>query len=153
MLGKGVYDAEGHKNEKFLGAKNIGPSPEACREAWAQIKMEAMENCDLTEGEEQEEWGKLGPLAESTPANAKNRGAADRRRRRTERGNYRERSDEHRPGGMEGQGLGSGRGQTMDVAREGDNKGLGKGEGSDESETEEVRRAMAEAIWEIKKKG
>jgi hypothetical protein len=32
-IGKGEYDAEGHKNEQFLGAENIGPSPEATREA------------------------------------------------------------------------------------------------------------------------
>jgi hypothetical protein len=48
-------------NEKFLGAESIGPYPNVCREAWAQIKMEAMENYDLTKGVEQEEWGKLGP--------------------------------------------------------------------------------------------
>jgi len=26
-LGKGAYDAEGQRNEKFLGAENIGPFP------------------------------------------------------------------------------------------------------------------------------
>ncbi len=40
-LGKGSYDAEGHMNEKLMGAANIGPFLEACREAWAQVKKEA----------------------------------------------------------------------------------------------------------------
>jgi hypothetical protein len=32
-LGKGAYDAEGHMNEKFMWAENIGPFPEASKEA------------------------------------------------------------------------------------------------------------------------
>ena len=55
VMGKGSYDAEGHTNEKFWGAENIGPFPEACMEAWVQIMMEAMENYDLTKDAEQEE--------------------------------------------------------------------------------------------------
>ena len=62
--------------------RNIGPYPEAVRKAWKHIKTEAMQNHGLREGSEQEEWLRLGPLAEPTPANAKNRGAAKRRRRR-----------------------------------------------------------------------
>ncbi len=44
-------------------------------------KGSAMENYGLREGSDQEEWGKMGSLAEPTLANAKNRGATDRRRR------------------------------------------------------------------------
>ena len=103
MIGRGAYDAEGYRNEKFPEAENIGPFLEACKEAWAQIRREAMENYDITEGVEQEKWGLLWPLAEPTPANAKNKGAANRRRRRTERGNEREKTEEQGQGGMEGQ--------------------------------------------------
>ncbi len=48
-LGRGAYDAKGHKNEKFMGADNIGPFPEASKEAWTQIRKEAMDNDGLTE--------------------------------------------------------------------------------------------------------
>ncbi len=44
-------------------------------------RKKAIENYGLTEDSDQEEWGKMGPLAEPTPANAKNRGAAAKRRR------------------------------------------------------------------------
>ena len=79
-LGKGAYDVEGHKNEQVMGAANIGPFPESCTEAWAHVKKGAMENYGLTEGLDQKEWGKMGPFTEPKPANAKNKGAADRRR-------------------------------------------------------------------------
>ena len=68
-IGKGAYDAEGHRNE------NIWPFLEASKEAWTQIRKEAMENYGLTERSDQEEWGKLGPLAEPTPTNAKKQGS------------------------------------------------------------------------------
>jgi len=95
----------------------------------------AMENCGLREGSDQEEWGKLGPLAEPTPSNAKNKGAADRRRRRREHGRD------------------TGTSEGGDNAHEGheENDSQGRGEGSDESETEEVRRAMSETIWEMER--
>ena len=47
-LGKGAYAADGHRNEKFLGAENIGPFPTAAMKAWTQITKEAMENYGLT---------------------------------------------------------------------------------------------------------
>ncbi len=52
---------------------------------------------------------------------------------------------------MDGQGSGSGRGQTTTVGEGDYNEEFGKGGVSDESETEEVRRAMAEAIWEMER--
>ena len=73
-------------NGKFVEAVNIGPFPKACKEAWTQVTKEAMDNYSLTKGSDQEECGKMGPLAEPTQANAKNRGAADRRRRRRGQG-------------------------------------------------------------------
>ncbi len=73
-MGRGGYDDEGNINEKFMGADNIGPFPNASREAWTHIRKEAMDNYGLTERSEQEEWAKLGPLAEPTPANAKKTG-------------------------------------------------------------------------------
>jgi hypothetical protein len=36
-----------------------------------------MENYELREGSGQEEWGKIGPIKDPTPADAKNRGAGD----------------------------------------------------------------------------
>jgi len=78
-IGKGAYDAEGHRNEKFLGADNIGPFPEENWEAWTKIRKEAMDNYGMVERSNREKWGKLGPLAGDTPANAKNRGATNRR--------------------------------------------------------------------------
>ena len=137
VLGKGVHDAEGHMNEKFLEAENIEPFLEACKEAWAHIEREAMKNYDITKGVEHEEWGKLGPLAEPTPANAKNIGSAYRRRRRTERGSERERTEEQGPGGMGGQGSRRGAGQAT-IVGQGDNEEFGRGERSDESEKEEI---------------
>jgi hypothetical protein len=56
-----------------MGAENIGPFPKASKEAWTLIRKDAMENYGLTEGSDHEEWGKFGPLAEATLANAKNR--------------------------------------------------------------------------------
>ena len=117
-------------------------------EVWAQVKIKAMENYELTEGSEQEGWGKLGPLSEPTPINAKNIGAAGRRRRQMDRGHDRDRSDEQGQGRKEGHGSGGGR---REIANKGEGASEGRGEGSDESETEEVRRAMAKAIWEMER--
>ena len=54
-IGKGAYDAEGHRNEKLLGAENIGPFPKATKETWTRIKKEAMDNYGLVERSDQEE--------------------------------------------------------------------------------------------------
>ena len=78
-IGRGAYDQEGHGNEQFLRARNIGPFPESIGKAWTHIRTEVMQNHGLREGSEQEEWQRLGPLAQPTPANTKNRGAAHRR--------------------------------------------------------------------------
>jgi hypothetical protein len=85
-IGRGAYDHEGHGNEQFLRKRNIGPYPEAVGKAWTHIKTEAMQNHGMREGSEQEEWQKLGPLKEPIPANAKNRGATNRRGRRRDEG-------------------------------------------------------------------
>ena len=69
-----------------MRARNIGPFPEAVGKAWTHIKTEAMQNHGLREGSEQEEWQKLGPLKEPTPAKTKNRGAANRSGRRRDEG-------------------------------------------------------------------
>ena len=133
--GEGAYDAGGHKNGKFPEAENIGPFPEAAREAWAQIRNEAMENYGLTDSSDQEECGKLGPLTEATPANAKNKGAPNKRR----------------PRRIEGEETGRiGEGSRAREGHEGREK-HGGGEGNEDSETEEVRRAMAEAIMDMER--
>ncbi len=51
-IGRGAYDPEGHRNEHFLRARNIGPYPEAVRKAWTHIMTEAMQNYELREGSE-----------------------------------------------------------------------------------------------------
>jgi hypothetical protein len=63
----------------------VGPFPEACGKAWRHIREEVMENYELREGSRQEEWGKIGPIKDPTPADAKNRGAEDRGREATTR--------------------------------------------------------------------
>jgi hypothetical protein len=118
-----------------MEADNIGPFLEATREAWAQIKKEAMENYGLTDSSDHEEWVKLGPLTEATPANEKNRGVANMRRPRR---------DEGEETGRNGEGSRACEGQ------EGREEQGGR-ERSEDSETEEVRRAMAEAIKEMER--
>jgi hypothetical protein len=60
VLRKGAKDAEDHWNAKFLGAVNIGPCPEACREIWAQVRGEAMDNYNLTEARDKRSGGRWG---------------------------------------------------------------------------------------------
>jgi hypothetical protein len=134
-IGKGTYDAEGHKTKHFLGAENIGPFPEATWEAWTKIGKEAMGNYGPVERSDQEEWGKLGPLAEATPANAKNRGASNKRRRRREEGRETERKWE---------------GSRAREEQEGREE-QGSREENEATETEELRRAMTEVIGEMER--
>ena len=76
LIGEGAYDAERHRNERFLEATGIGPFPREMQQAWTKMRQEAIENYGLVEGEDQEDWGRLGPLLEPTPATVGNRGAA-----------------------------------------------------------------------------
>jgi len=89
-IGSGAYDSEGHKNERFMQTRNVGPFPEACGKAWTHIREEVMENYELREGSGQEEWGRIGPMKDPTPANVKNRGGADKRRPRVRRSRTRD---------------------------------------------------------------
>ncbi len=77
----------------------------------------------------------MGPLAEPTPADAKNKGAADRRIYRRDEGRY------------------TGRREERSSAREG-HEGTdeqGRRRENERSKTKQTRRAMAEAIWEIER--
>ena len=74
-------------------------------------------------------------MAQRTPANAKNRGAADRRGRRRDEGRRTDRNGEDRREPEEQEG-------DMDQGGGGENENMG---------TQEVREAMAEAIWEIER--
>ncbi len=58
-IGRGAFDQDGHRNEQFLRAGNIGPYPEALKEAWTTLRQEAMQNYNLREGSEQEVWGRM----------------------------------------------------------------------------------------------
>jgi hypothetical protein len=42
VIGRGAYDSGGHRNARFLEAKQVGPFPEACGKAWTHIRHEAM---------------------------------------------------------------------------------------------------------------
>jgi len=81
VIGEVAYDNEGHKNAQFLSVTNVGPYPDECTRAWKATREEALQNLGLRDDPDQKGWEKMGPLADPTPANAKNRGAADRRRR------------------------------------------------------------------------
>jgi hypothetical protein len=91
-----------------------------------------MENLGLRDDPEQEGWEKMGPLADPTPANAKNRGAAYRkRRRRDENGRDNEAVNER---------------QTTEVPRA-QEEGIIEG-GTEDIEMDGIREAVAEAIYE-----
>jgi hypothetical protein len=82
IIGEGAYDAEGHRNTKFLEAIEIGPFPREMEQAWARTRQKVAENYSIVEGDGQDEWSKMGPMADPTPAIIRNRGAAERKKRR-----------------------------------------------------------------------
>ena len=94
-----------------------------------------MENLGLRDDPEKEGWEKMGPLADPTPANAKNRGAAGRKqRRRDENGRGNEEATEQRtPASLRAKGSGD---DAEEAAR---------------SEMEGIRIAVAEAIHELER--
>jgi hypothetical protein len=50
IIGKEAYDAEGHRNTRFLESHDIGPYPREMRRAWTMIREEAIANYGI-EGE------------------------------------------------------------------------------------------------------
>ena len=72
VIGKGAYDNEGHRNAQSLKARDVGPYPKACMNAWTSARDEAITNLGMRDYPEQEGWEKMGTLADPTPANAKN---------------------------------------------------------------------------------
>ena len=80
IIGEGAYDTERHRNTAFQEAKSVGPYPHEMHQAWTKIRNEAIANYGIEGEEGTEQWVRLGPLAESTPAMARNKGAAERRR-------------------------------------------------------------------------
>ena len=85
IIGERANDTEGHRNTAFLEAKSVGPYPHEMQQAWTQKRDEAIANYGIEGEEGSEQWNKLGPLVEKTPAMARNKGAAERRRERGER--------------------------------------------------------------------
>jgi hypothetical protein len=81
IIGEGAYDTEGHRNTMFLEATGVGPFPREMQQAWTKMRQEAIENYGLVEEEDRDEWGRLGPVMEPTPATIRNRGAAERKAR------------------------------------------------------------------------
>jgi len=82
VIGRRAYDNEEHRKEQFLDAKDVGPYLDSCRNAWTSAREEAMMNLRFGDDPEQEGWEKLGLMAYPTPANAKYRRAADRKKGR-----------------------------------------------------------------------
>jgi uncharacterized membrane protein YgcG len=82
IIGEGAYDKEGHRNTAFLEARCVGPYPHEMQQMWTTIRNEATANNGIEGEEGTEQWDRLGPLSEGTPAMARNRGAAERRRDR-----------------------------------------------------------------------
>ena len=80
IIGEGAYDTEGHRNTAFLEARCVGPYLNEVQQAWTTIRNEAIANYGIEGEEGTEQWVRLGPLTESTPAMARNRGAPERRR-------------------------------------------------------------------------
>ena len=75
-IGVGAYDPLGHRQEQFLGAANLGPFPDAFKEAWQTMHIEARENSGLSPDSPQEELqAALGCLADPDPARARGRSA------------------------------------------------------------------------------
>ena len=80
-IGRGAYDQDGHINVGFLRATNLGPYPREMQYAWRHARLDAAQNIGLTLLSLPDEWGKLGPLANETPVDLRNWGAAERKRR------------------------------------------------------------------------
>ena len=75
-----MYDQEGHMNSGCLQATDMGPYPREVQYAWRHASLDATHNLGLNLLSSPDEWGKLGPLANETPAEVRNRGAAERKR-------------------------------------------------------------------------
>ncbi len=81
IIGEGAYDADGHRNTQFLVATEVGPYPESMKRAWTRIRQEASINYGIEGKKGLDDWHKMGPLAETTLATVRNRGAAERKGR------------------------------------------------------------------------
>jgi hypothetical protein len=92
-----------------------------------------MQNRGVRDDPDQEGWDKMGPLADPTPANAKNRGASNMKKRRGE---------ENRGGGEDLNAT-----HAPPSTRVGENGEEATTPAS--NEMEDVRDAMAEAIQEM----
>ena len=67
----------------FLRSTKVGPYPGEMQAAWDVLRDEAASNYGLEEGwREEAARDRMGPLAEKTPAEVRNRGAAERKRGR-----------------------------------------------------------------------
>jgi hypothetical protein len=80
-IGDGAYDQEGHRNAGFLQATTVGPYPKAMQYAWQFARLDSAHICGLTLESPSEEWGRLGPVAAETPADVRNRGVMERKKR------------------------------------------------------------------------
>ncbi len=80
VIGEGAYDTEGHRNSRFLNSTEVGPFPKEMRHAWTMLREEAATNYGIGESDGQEEWRKMGPLADPSPATVRNIGVAERKK-------------------------------------------------------------------------
>ncbi len=79
-IGEGDYKHDGHKNRRSLETSRLGPYPAACKHAWEHLRLDTTCNYGLNLLSTPEEWGKLGPLAQTTPADVKNRVTTERKK-------------------------------------------------------------------------
>jgi hypothetical protein len=52
------------------------------QQAWTRTRHEVAKNYTIGEGDGQDEWSRLGPMVDPTPATVRNRGAAERKTKR-----------------------------------------------------------------------
>ena len=69
-------------NAQFMNATDVGPYPGECLRAWKATREEALHNLGMRDDPDHEGWDRMGPLADPTPANAKNRGEAGTKKKR-----------------------------------------------------------------------
>ena len=80
-IGDRAYDQGGHRNTGFLKANAVGPYPKAMQIARQYIRLDSVHNWGLTLESPTKDRERLGPLATETPADERNRGAMERKRK------------------------------------------------------------------------
>ncbi len=123
-------------NTMFMDAEDVGLYPASCKNAWTAAIKEAMQNLGLRDDPEQEEWEQMGPLANPTPTNAKNKGISVRKKGRVQ---------ESRNGNK-------GRGTATEAANGQTQRNNSGEDASNNSEMQVIGESVSEAIREMETK-